>query len=147
MIVWFRRLGALILLASLTACQSAPQVQADPSLDSTNSAQLVVYRTSQSFHSMNPEKPFVYLDDQHIGNLGTGDVITRQVKSGPHHLTMRHPVMFMPAWQIGALDLDLLPGKTYYVRYSYDMAGMVGTTPTGASSLSLVDAADGQARR
>jgi hypothetical protein len=129
----------------LAACQTtSSELKPDPSLTPANSALLVVYRPRQLFHSANPEKPYVYLNGQHIGNLGTGDVISLRVPPGEHKVSMRQMVLFSPAWEIGTVPVTMETGKVYYVRYSYDMTGIVGTYPTGSSSLHQVDEATGR---
>lgn len=132
-------MGAICALFFVAACQGPIEQKPDLTLNNTNSATVIVYRTKQAFHSLNPEKPYVYLDGEHIGNLGTGESVSRRVAAGSHTISMKNPILFMPAKSAGSIDLIMEAGKTYYIRYSYNASGLAGTYTTGAPSLGLAD--------
>lgn len=122
----------------MSACQTA-NAPLDPSLNTTNAAAIHIYRTQRSFHSLNPEKPYIYIDGQHIANLGTGESTYRLVPPGPHQISVRGTFMFAPAGQIGAIDIVTEAGKSYFVRYSHDFSGAYGTLIESTHRLQAVD--------
>ncbi len=129
---------ALALVSALAACASTYQ---QPTLAPDDAATLVVYRTRTTFHSANPERPFFYLDGQKIGQLGTGDSLTVSVPAGPHTITVKESMMFMPTFESGRVELDAAAAQTYYLRYSMDFSGVASTgtqmVPTGTAKFSL----------
>jgi hypothetical protein len=143
---YLRAFCALFVLAVLTACQT-PNAPQDPSLNAANAASIYIYRTQQSFHSLNPEKPYFYIDGQHVANLGTGETTLRLVPPGPHRISGRGTFMFAPAGELGGIDIVTEAGKAYYIRYSLDPGMLIGTNFTTSSSFSIVDEAFYRQRR
>ena len=62
-------------LILLSGCSSAPKYIVSSEWDQTNSSEVIIYRTNVAFHSLNPEKPFFYIDGKEVGKLGTGQSI------------------------------------------------------------------------
>jgi len=83
----------------------------------------------------NPESPFVYVNDKEIGNLRVGDQIRTILPSGRHRISIRSPLLFMPAWEAGALDINVEAGKSYYVRYARTPSGII-VLPGSAHAMS-----------
>lgn len=135
-----RAVCAFTILIILNACQTASAPQ-DPSLALDNAALIYIYRTQRSFHSLNPEKPYFYIDGEHVANLGTGQTAQRLVPPGQHRISVRGTFMFAPAGEIGGIDIVTEVGKTYYIRYSHDFGGAFGTMINSTHSLQVVDAA------
>jgi|GEM_PF-4598578 len=138
--VFSRFIMAVFISLVISSCVTgAPAPVAEPGLSHADSALLQIYRPSQFFHAANPESPFVYVGDQLVGNLRVGAMLQYRVRPGSHVVVLRQSLLFMPAYEIGRVEITSEAGKTYYVRYSYDMTGIVGTYPQGRSSLHQVD--------
>ena len=113
----------------LYGCASTGDKYIQPKhLNDTNSAQIIIYRTDVAYHSLNPEKPFFYLDDKFIGKLGTGDYISFNVAPGEHSLSTKNSILFMPGSENGRVKGQFKSGETYYFRYSKEYVNVV---PTG----------------
>lgn len=135
-----RFLSLFIVFIAISGCVGGPQpIAAETGLNNQDSALLQVYRPSQVFHAANAESPFVYVNDQPIGNLRVGGMLQYRVRPGTHMVVLRQSVLFMPAHEIGRLEITAEVGNTYYVRYSFDMTGVIGVHPQGRSSLHQVD--------
>ena len=93
-----------------------------------NSASVNIYRTDVAYHSLNPEKPFFYVDDMYIGKLGTGGIISIKLTPGEHILTSRESILFMPGGESGRVKGMFSAGEEYYFRYSKEFSSVV---PTG----------------
>ena len=87
-------------------------------------ATLHFYRTNVKFHSLNPKKPFFYIDKQLITKLGTGQAKTIEVQAGEHRISVKEPIAFMPAYESDAFFYTFEGGKDYYIRYSKDFGSV-----------------------
>lgn len=144
--LWFKRALAAVLMLVVTACQGGvKEIAADPALDQSNSARLVLYRSNAWVYAM--EIPFFYLDDKDIGKLGRGDVIIQHVPVGAHRITARRPIVFVPGQTMAGATVYFEAGKTYYLRFNYQASGMVGTYTMATGDLSEVDEAAYNERR
>jgi uncharacterized protein DUF2846 len=145
------RFCRLLVLAVIAGCASQEQFTNETGLKPSEAATVIVYRPQTSFHSMNPERPFLYLDDKQAGKLGVGQLITLTLAPGPHKFTMWSSALFMPAARVGDVDLTLEPGQTYYLRYEYGFSGIAGTpgmlVPVGNHSFGVVNRDVGEAKR
>jgi hypothetical protein len=144
---WIRPALAAVVMLVVAACSRVAPEIVDPSLNDANSAKIFLYRTSQSFHSLNPEQPYFYLNDEQIGSMGTGGTLYRQVPVGTYRISVRKPILFMPAYETGAISITAEAGKVYYIRYSLDPTGLIGTNFTSSSSLAIVDDSFFRSRR
>jgi hypothetical protein len=110
-----------------------------------------VYRTQTNFHSANPEKPFVYADDQPAGTLGVGQSICLTLPPGKHVVVVREPILFMPGWPSRRLEIEVADAAPIYVRYSREFGGVVLSAGSafvqGSKSLRISDEAGWRARR
>lgn len=110
-----------------------------------------IYRTNTFYHSGNPEKPFVYVNELQIGGLGVSNTICLNLKPGKYQVSIREPIMFMPGSTSGALMVEPKNGEVIYIRYSKEMAGVfvVGAVAgtTSKTSLSLSDRESWMARK
>jgi len=134
---WFRTALTAALMLGVAACQASVKEIIDPSLDQSNSARLVLYRTDTWIYST--EIPFLYLGDKEVGKLGRGDAIIQSVPVGTHTITARRPFLFVPAQAMSATSKYFEAGKTYYMRLDYQVSGMSGTYVSAVGRLSEAD--------
>lgn len=125
---------ALLAAAALAGCASAPrqavQVGGARVLSTSEpaSCSLVVYRTQNAFHSMNLEKPFLFVDEQNMGTLDTGASLCLALAPGTHRIAINEPVLFMPGWASGHAEVTTpTPGGPVYLRYAKEYGGVAGT--------------------
>jgi len=123
---------AVLLTLLLNGCSSSPTYKTSPEWDKAKLAKLHVYRTDVAFHSLNPEKPFFYIDGMEFGNLGTGQAITIEVLAGKHVLTVKEPILFMPGYENGKIEIETVENKEYFVRYSKNLSDVIITGSTSA---------------
>ena len=132
-----------ILSILVSGCANAPNYSISPDWNKSKLAKIHVYRTNLSFHSLNPEKPFFYLDGKKIGKLGTGQTISIDVLPGKHTITAKEPLMFMPSYESGKIEIVAEENKVYYVRYSKDFSGIIvsgnNVNATGKTSIQLAN--------
>ncbi|WCN13646.1 DUF2846 domain-containing protein [Marinomonas mediterranea] len=125
----------------LSGCASTNKFVLDSKIDPEDLATLYVYRTDASFHSFNPEKPYIYLGDKVIAKLGTGQFKRVVIPAGNQRLSVRQPIMFMPGTESDSFKYSFESGKTYYLRYnfSFNDATFIGGTVamTGTSDFHL----------
>lgn len=114
-------------------------------------ATLYIYRTDTSFHSLNPELPYIYIGDKVAAKLGTGESKVVKVLPGKHRLSIRQPIMFMPGTESDSFEYDFKTGESYYVRYSMEFGGAtpVGNTISiyGSSNFGLTNKENYEARK
>lgn len=126
----------------LSACAAAPRY-VEPSGAAKNLAHVYIYRTNVVFHSLNPERPFFYIDDKEVAKLGTGAYVVTRVTPGKHTVSVKESIMFLPGTESGKLEMDFVANEKYYIRYSKELSGvtMVGNAAytTGDSHLSLAN--------
>lgn len=143
----------LVSIAALlvTACVARTAYIPDSSLSRENSAIVTIYRPYTAYHSLNPEKPFVYIDEKEIGKLGVGEELTIKVMQGPHRFSIREPILFQPSYETRAVNLMVNPGQTYYLRYSEEMDGVIpaanGAVFTSSKGFDMVPSSIGVVRR
>lgn len=106
-----------------------------------------IYRTNTSFHALNPERPYVYVNDVQISTLGVGATFCLNLKPGKYEVAIREPILFIPANKSGELVVDVAPGGTQYIRYSREMGGVKIYSPTavGMGSVKNLDFASQEA--
>jgi len=85
---------ASIGLLCLAGCAPKVAYVPDSTLTPENSGIITIYRTRTAYHSLNPEKPFAYVDEKQIGKLGVGAVIIVKVSPGSHRFSRREPIFF-----------------------------------------------------
>ncbi|GGK68113.1 DUF2846 domain-containing protein [Amphritea balenae] len=119
-------ISTLIILV-LTGCASTSPYVPSSTLNESNASIVYIYRTDVAYHSMNPEKPFFYVDGKLVGKLGTGQFVRFIVGPGSHALTSRESVVFAPGRESGNLQGEFESGKTYYFRYSKNLTSMYHT--------------------
>lgn len=128
-----------ILSIFCIGCSSTTQYIADTTLNENNASTVYIYRTDVSFHSLNPEKPFFFLDDKLVGKLGTGQSVRFFVAPGEHTITSKESFLFTPGSQSGDIIGEFKSGETYYFRYSKDFSSIyptgTGFVMSGESSL------------
>lgn len=139
-------------LLIVSACASTNPFVEEPNLTKSNSAQLTIYRPNTSFHKLNPEKPFVYIDDKKLGKLGVGRDLQVNLPKGKYSISIKQPFMFMPFNESNRLELEITENKAYYVRYAYDFTGfedVLTEAPiaTGKADLRIVDERHGKMRK
>lgn len=124
-----------------SAASAAPKVKLEAS-DATDGCSVYVYRNKTSFHRFNPEKPFVYVDEERVGKLGVGDSICLKMAAGKYTVSIKAPIAFMPTYTVGKVDIEVLADTPIYVRYSKDFSGVVVSgataTATGSSTMQVV---------
>lgn len=141
-----RLLAVLGLLAGLSACASVRPL----AVPEGQGASLVIYQPTSSYTEAS--SPFVYVDDQNQGRLGLEGVIRLSLPAGQHRIATREPLLFWPGQESAVTELTVGAGETRYVRFFRRQVGVSfdGTNNPHAevrSSLSEVDAAQGQARQ
>jgi len=122
---------SLVLFAFMfiAGCATTSKDYVEPKeLNDGNSAIVNIYRTDVAYHSLNPEKPFFYVDDMYIGKLGTGGSISIKLTPGEHALSSRESILFLPAGESGSVKGTFSAGQKYYFRYSKEFTNVV---PTG----------------
>ena len=131
----------LLILIVLTGCASTDAYKSPASLNENNSATVYLYRTDVTYHSLNPERPFFYLDGKLVAKLGTGNSVKFYLKPGEHVLTSKESIMFLPGSESGRISGLFESGKTYYFRYSKEFSNIssigVGFVMSDTSSLKL----------
>lgn len=154
-----RLFPAGVLAATLAGCATPPPQAPAPAggtasvlhASSAEACSAIVYRTQSTFHSMNMEKPFVFVGTQRMGTLDTGQSMCLALSPGTHRITINEPVMFMPGWASGTLDVTVPADKPVYVRYSKEYAGTLAgganATVTGSGKLRAATMAEWMARK
>lgn len=147
----FRKVTLTIAAALLSACATPQQPAVDdrgaaarPQVEISTEARgcsVIVYRTATAFHSANPERPFVYVGEQRIGTLRTGAFYCLRMAEGKYTVSIKEPILFMPSYTSGTLDIQVSASSPVYIRYSKEFAGVAqagaNTVPTSESRLGL----------
>lgn len=121
-----------VITLQLTGCAllSPPDLPTDlsptPSFDvitsgKDDSCPVWMYRNKTFYHSANIERPFVYVNEQKIGELGVSDSMCLNLSAGRYQISMRESFLFMPAETSNVLIVEPEIGKTIYVRYSKEI--------------------------
>ncbi len=135
------------LLFVLLGCGPKYQLVNNPNVNPDEAVTLFIYRPDGFFHKHNPEEPFVYLNGEKIGTLGVGETIETQVTFGKNIVLLKGNILSIPSFEIGTVEFDVTSNNDHYIRYSYDLEYVVGTTPVGDSVLQLVDDNIGKTRQ
>jgi len=141
----------LIFIAFLiSGCATTDKYVLEPG-NTDELATLYIYRTDTSFHSLNPELPYIYIADKVAAKLGTGEFKVIKVLPGKHRLSVRQPIMFMPGTESDSFEYDFKAGETYYVRYSMEFGGAAPVENTisvyGSSNFGLTNRENYEARK
>ncbi|GAB5382088.1 MAG: hypothetical protein Alis3KO_36010 [Aliiglaciecola sp.] len=112
-------------LLVLGGCATTQQFVLSEDVDQEQLATLYVYRTDVAFASLDPEKPFIYLDDKVIAKLGTGHAKLVEVPAGNYRLSVRQSFLFMPSSESDYFMFEFVAGETYYLRYHYGFSNAV----------------------
>ncbi|HAQ50828.1 MAG TPA: hypothetical protein DCR13_04695 [Gammaproteobacteria bacterium] len=118
-----RKFILILLGLVISGCATTQKYLLPKDINSADLATLYVYRTDTYFHSLNPEKPFIYFNDRVIAKLGTGQSAVIKIPKGKHRLSVRQPTLFMPSYESNAFEHNFEAGQNYYVRYSLDFGG------------------------
>ena len=105
----FRNLG-IFFLVSVAGCSSVagPKYNAAPALVAPDKATIVVYRWS-SIKGM-AWSHHIYVDGQHVADLGSGNFTRFAVNPGEHHISSG------PKASSLSVDLTTTAGTTYFVE-------------------------------
>lgn len=128
---------------------SASGVRVNPA---GNDCSVIVYRMNTLFDSLNPVKPHLLVGEEKVATLGVGDSVCLQLPTGKHTIVVKATIMFVPAYTIGQVDVDVSPATSpIYVRYAKEFSSVipVGATPavTSRSSVSIATKEQWLARR
>ena len=136
-------------LAAFAGCANQTPFRQDSGLDDDNSGKLIVYRPRTFYQRGNPDRPFFYIDDQKVGQLGVGSSIRLKLRPGQYRLDMRESILFQPTYVSRSLTLTVSPGETYYVRYSQEFKSVIpipkAPVITDDTSFVIVPSSVGQA--
>lgn len=88
-----------------------------------------IYRNNTSFHALNPEQPYVFVNDLNVGTISIGQTYCLNLGPGRYQISVKEPILFMPAFTAGSVVVEVTEGSTQYVRYSKEFGGLI---PTGA---------------
>ena len=82
-------------------------------------ATIYIYRLPTYIHSVNPDVPRFYVDDEPMGKLVIGGYYAVQVEPGKVDVTYRNSLFGIPfPWKSGRVKLDVERGKSYFVRFA-----------------------------
>lgn len=142
----------VLTFAVLVGACAAPATQTSGKVTSDSErCSVYVYRTQTAFHSLNPEKPFVFVGEEQVGTLGVGDSLCLRLPTGKYTVSVREAFLFMPAWTSGSVEVEVVPEVTAYVRYSKDFGGVApsaaGPVVTGKTRLGLSNEQSWKARQ
>jgi uncharacterized protein DUF2846 len=126
----------------LGACSTRGVVNRAEHLPLEDSGTVVVYRTRTSFQAGNPVPNFVYMNDEQIGRVRNGAKFKLILKPGVYNFSIKTEAFGLPTFTVARLEVNVEPGTTQYLRYSYDFAGFIIVPGHGSAhgvhSLSLV---------
>lgn len=113
-------------------------------LNGDNSAKITIYRASNDYGSLTPEKPFFYVDEMYLGKLGSGQSITFRLSSGEHSLSAKESIAFLPTLESGRVKGPFKTGENYYFLYTKVFRGdlPVGTGFDMPDSTTLLPATE-----
>lgn len=125
----------LALAACAVAPASTPPAAQLAGVQSPSAACIVhVYRNQTSYHSLNPEKPFLYVGEERAGTLGVGQTQCLRLAPGKYLLSIRQPVLFMPGITSDRLEIEVQQGTPLYVRYAKEFRAVTGTGQMSSNS-------------
>lgn len=115
---------AFLFIFICVGCASTSAIKIPAGVGPNKIATLHIYRTDTTYHMLNPEKPYFYLDDNMVAKLGTGDAQTIKVVEGKHSISVKQPIMFVPSFESDRLVHNFKGGQEYYIRYSKEFSGV-----------------------
>ena len=136
-------LPAIILVAGMvvSGCQSRPEIEFDPSLNTANAGTVFVYRPYSQWMGLAIDYR-VSLDGAYIGSLKTGKSIQAFATPGEHVITVQPHFLSIPDGKPGTVTITAEAGESYHIRFSQhlDTIVMAGTSaiPLGHLELHLV---------
>lgn len=135
----------------MSGCATTEKYTVDPNYDEEGLAILYIYRTKTSFHSLNPELPFIYIGEKVAAKLKTGAYKIIKVVPGKHRLSVRQPIAFMPGNESDSFEHEFEAGNAYYIRYSmeFDGAAAIGSSVSvyGSSNFGITNKESFELRR
>ena len=98
-----------------------------------------IYRNRTTFHALNPEIPFIYLNELQVGKLGVASTFCLKLQPGKYQISTKESILFMPSTTSGSLTIEPKKGETIYIRYGKEFAGLTsaGSTPVINSNTNL----------
>jgi hypothetical protein len=98
-----------------------------------------IYRNRTTFHALNPDIPFVYLNELQVGKLGVASTFCLKLQPGKYQISTKESILFMPTTTSGSITIDPKKGETIYIRYGKEFAGLTpfGSTPVINSNTNL----------
>lgn len=133
----------LVSVLVLSGCSSTKKYVVPTSSTTGELSTVHIYRTDVALHSLNPEKPFFFIDGKEVAKLGTGQAKSTKVTPGPHIITVREPLLFTPSYENGRIEHTFEAGQEYFVRYSKEFGSVIPiagqVTVTGNTSFGIVD--------
>jgi len=123
----FLNMTLLVSVVFVSGCSSTPTYKVSLGANLSSLGELHLYRTNVRYHSLNPEKPFFYIDGKFVGKMGTGDSISIKVEPGNHIISVKDSIFFMPSTEKGNIGLKVDEKQNYYIRYSKEMTGTMFT--------------------
>ncbi len=131
----------------MVGCGPKHQLVKNPEVSSDKTAKLIIYRPDGTFHKYNPEEPFVFLNKKKIGTLGVGETIETKINPGNNKIKLKDNLLFMPAGDLGVVEINAVVNRTYYVRYAYNLSHNYGVHLVGDSVLTQVNESVGKLRK
>ena len=158
------RILLVLTILVLTACASPKpkQFEERQPLQSPNAVSTIpptasencsvyVYRNKTTFHALNPEQPFLYVGEEKIGRLAIGKSHCLHLPPGTHTISVKEPILFMPSYTSGRVEVKITGTAPIYVRYGREFAGIAtagsNTIAMANSSLQLVSENQWRARQ
>lgn len=136
------------IIFCLTGCATRNVFLQDLSLAEYNSGLVKIYRTRTFYRSLDPEKPFVYIDEKELGTLGVGDFIHVRLAPGSYKISIKAPFLFQPSYEKKSILLTVKSGEKYYIRYSENASSIVplsgSSVLTGSTAFDIVPAKTGE---
>ncbi len=92
--------------------------------ESQTSGLIYFYRPHSDWAAEEIEAPSLYVDDKHYFNLRSNGYTWLEVLPGKRHIAMRRPLLGLEGLnnfslsEIANAELEVEPGKVYYLRYS-----------------------------
>lgn len=130
-----------LIVGAVAGCASAPRsapsnLSLTPQLGALRSppnngqCPVWVYRKNTSFHALNPEQPYVFVNDLNVGTISIGQTYCLNLSPGRYEISVKEPILFMPAFAAGSVVVEVTEGSTQYLRYSKEFGGII---PAGAA--------------
>lgn len=91
----------------------------EPAKIEKNEGLVYLYRTPTSIHSINPDVPKFYINDEPIGRLVIGGYYAIKVQPGDVNISYKTPlfgILFL--FKNGRIRFQVLPNKPVYVKFA-----------------------------